>query len=188
MSNSSLMRHPEVAPYAGAWIEIPQQGRVALLPPVAPNAGAWIETLSAAPCACLARSSLSDFCRLHVQWASWRLSISLGCPPLAMGMMWSIHGESGCGYFSVKSTGRPQMPHTVCVAYIFFLFLSNAMRCVPSWSGRFLFFDMGFTCLAPGTSIRKARAGQAWASCIFLQLTVYHRRNVNFYQVAEISI
>lgn len=27
-----------------------------------------------------------------------------------------MHGESGCGNLQLKSTGLPQMPHTVCVA------------------------------------------------------------------------
>jgi hypothetical protein len=47
-------------------------------------------------------------------------------------------GEKGWGYFKDISTGWPQMPHILSEAKIFFLFLSNARRCVPSWSGRFL--------------------------------------------------
>ena len=38
-----------------------------------------------------------------------------GWPPFATGMMWSMQGESGCGNFSRKSTGLPQMPQTFCV-------------------------------------------------------------------------
>jgi len=80
-------------------------------------------------------NSLSDFCLLQVQCASCRLSMSLGWPPFATGMMWSIHGDNGCGYLLSKSTGLPQMPQHVCVAYIFFLFRSKARRWVPSLSG-----------------------------------------------------
>ena len=76
-------------------------------------------------------TSLSDFCRLQVQCASCMFSMSDGCPPLDIGMMWSMHGASGLGYFSLKSTGFPQIPQTLCVWYIFFLFFSNAPRCVP---------------------------------------------------------
>ena len=92
---------------------------------------------------CLATSfrsiSLSLFCLLQVQWASWRLSKSDGCPPLAIGMIWSMQAESGCGYLSAKSTGFPQIPHTDCVANIFFLFRSKAPRWEPSLSGLFRF-------------------------------------------------
>lgn len=57
-----------------------------------------------------------------------------------------MHGDNGCGYFNPKSTGFPHIPHTVCVAYIFFLFRSNAPRCDPSRSGLYTmpsssFFD-----------------------------------------------
>lgn len=78
--------------------------------------------------------SLSDFCRLQVQCASCKFSMSLGCPPLANGIIWSIHGDNGCGYFSLKSTGFPHIPQILCVAYIFFLFFSKAPLCVPSLS------------------------------------------------------
>lgn len=78
--------------------------------------------------------SLSDFCRLQVQCASCKFSMSLGCPPLANGIIWSIHGDNGCGYFNLKSTGFPHIPQILCVAYIFFLFFSNAPLWVPSLS------------------------------------------------------
>ena len=83
--------------------------------------------------------SLSDFCRLQVQWASCILLRSLGCPPLATGIMWSTQGESGWGYLRSLSTGFPQIPHTVCVSMIFLRFLSAWVRCVPSLSGLFRF-------------------------------------------------
>ena len=78
--------------------------------------------------------NLSDFCLLHVQCANCKLLMSLGCPPFAIGIIWSMHADSGCGYFSLKSTGFPHIPQHVCVAYIFFLFFSNAPRCAPSLS------------------------------------------------------
>lgn len=89
----------------------------------------------------LSSTSLSDFCRLHVQCASCRFDRSLGCPPFAIGMIWSMHGDSGCGYLYEKSTGFPQMPHTFCVARIFFLFFSNAPLWLPSWSSLFILFS-----------------------------------------------
>ena len=88
------------------------------------------------PLACT--KSLSLFRLLQVQCASWRFSIADGWPPFATGMMWSTHGLNGSGYFRLKSTSRPQIPQTVCVAKILFLFLSNWARWGPSLSGRFL--------------------------------------------------
>lgn len=80
-------------------------------------------------------NNLSDFCLLQYQCASCRLFISLGWPPFDIGIIWSIHGDKGSGYFLEKSTGLPQIPQTVCVAYIFLLFLSKTPRWVPSLSG-----------------------------------------------------
>lgn len=85
---------------------------------------------------CFVANSLSDLERLQVQCASCRLSISLGWPPFAIGMIWSMQGDRGCGYLQEKSTGFPQMPHTVWLAYIRFFARSKARRCVPSLSGR----------------------------------------------------
>ena len=84
-------------------------------------------------------NNLSLFCLLHVQWASWRLFISEGWPPFAMGIIWSMHFANGCGYLSVMSTGLPHIPHTVWVAYILFLLRSNWRRWVPFSSGLLLF-------------------------------------------------
>ena len=50
-----------------------------------------------------------------------------------------MQGASGDGKRKEKSTGFPHIPQIVCVAYIFFLFFSNAVRWVPCWSGRFCF-------------------------------------------------
>ena len=61
--------------------------------------------------------------------------MSEGCPPLATGMIWSTVALRGWGAFRLKSTGFPQMAHTVCVANIRFLFFSNWDRCGPSLSG-----------------------------------------------------
>ena len=80
-------------------------------------------------------SNLSDFCLLHVQCASCKLSLSDGWPPLLTGMIWSMHLDNGCGYFNVLSTGLPHIPHTSWVAYIHALFFSNCLRWVPSLSG-----------------------------------------------------
>lgn len=90
--------------------------------------------------------NLSLFSLLQVQCANCILSISLGCPPFAIGIIWSIQGERGWGYFIEKSTGFPHIPHVVHVANIFFLFLSKAPLCVPSLSGLFLIFHT-FLCL-----------------------------------------
>lgn len=46
-----------------------------------------------------------------------------------------MHADSGCGYFSEKSTGFPQIPQTVWVAYIFFLLIRNCCWCEPLRSG-----------------------------------------------------
>jgi hypothetical protein len=81
------------------------------------------------------RSILSDFCLLQQRCASCRLSMSLGCPPLSTGMIWSMHGDNGSGKRLVKSTGLPHIPHSVLVANIFLLFDSNCVRCTESWSG-----------------------------------------------------
>ena len=83
--------------------------------------------------------SLFDFCLLQIQCASCRFAMSDGCPPLSIGIIWSIQGLSGAGYFRFLSTGYPHIPQQSCDASILFLFRSNARRCVPSWSGRFLF-------------------------------------------------
>ena len=88
-------------------------------------------------------TSLSDFWRLQHQWASCKFDMSDGCPPLAIGIMWSIQADSGCGYLSVKSTGLPHIPHTVCVAYIRFLFARNCCWWAPLRSG--LSIGKGFT-------------------------------------------
>lgn len=56
---------------------------------------------------------LSLFALLHDRCASCRLSMSDGWPPLSTGMMWSIHGDIGCGNLSEKSTGFPHIPQTV---------------------------------------------------------------------------
>src|SRR5699024_10729554 len=53
---------------------------------------------------CSSLNILSDFCRLHVQWANCRLLMSEGCPFLATGMIWSTVALIGCGTFNVKST------------------------------------------------------------------------------------
>ena len=82
--------------------------------------------------------TLSDLPRLHDRCASCKFCRSDGCPPFAIGMMWSTVGLIGSGNFSEKSTGFPHIAHIVCVAYIVFLFLSNAALNVPSLSGLFL--------------------------------------------------
>ena len=46
-----------------------------------------------------------------------------------------MQADSGCGYFKEKSTGFPQIPQTVCVAYIFFLLMRNCCWCEPFRSG-----------------------------------------------------
>ena len=61
--------------------------------------------------------------------------MSEGWPPFAMGMIWSMQADSGCGYFKEKSTGLPQIPQTVWVAYIFFLLIRNCCWCEPLRSG-----------------------------------------------------
>lgn len=82
--------------------------------------------------------TLSAFPLLHDRCASCRFCKSDGCPPFDMGMMWSTVGLIGSGNFSEKSTGFPHISQIVCVAYIVFLFLSNAALNVPSLSGLFL--------------------------------------------------
>lgn len=72
--------------------------------------------------------SLFDFCLLQIQWASCRLSGSEGWPPRSIGMMWSIDGLMGWGYFRLLSTGFPQIPQTLHVARIVFFARSNASR------------------------------------------------------------
>lgn len=47
-----------------------------------------------------------------------------------------MQADNGSGGLMEKSTGFPQMPQTVWVAYISFLFRSNTRRWVPSRSGR----------------------------------------------------
>lgn len=80
---------------------------------------------------------LSDFWRLQHQCASCKLLKSLGCPPFAIGTMWSMTGDKGCGYFKDLSTGLPHIPQTSCVASILFLLRSNCRRCTPFWSALF---------------------------------------------------
>ncbi len=46
-----------------------------------------------------------------------------------------MQADSGCGYFKEKSTGFPQIPQTVWVAYIFFLLIRNCCWCEPLRSG-----------------------------------------------------
>ena len=84
-------------------------------------------------------TSFTPLALLHVQWASCKLPRSDGCPPLSIGMMWSMQGLIGSGYFNVLSTGFPHIPQMLCVANIFFFADSNALLCVPSWSGLSLF-------------------------------------------------
>lgn len=86
---------------------------------------------------------LSDFSLLQARWASCMLFRSLGCPPLSIGMMWSMQGDNGCGYLYLNSpfsfsTGRPQIPQISWVAKILRLFASNTPRWDPSLSGRYL--------------------------------------------------
>lgn len=80
---------------------------------------------------------LSLFCLLQVQCANCRLSRSLGCPPFAIGIIWSIVLDIGCGYFKDISTGFPHIPQMFWEAYIRRLFISNCPLCVPSRSGLF---------------------------------------------------
>lgn len=74
-----------------------------------------------------AANILSDFARLQHRWASWRLSMSEGCPPFETGIIWSTVGDKGWGYLYEGSTGFPHIPHIVCVAIIFFLAFSYAV-------------------------------------------------------------
>ena len=69
------------------------------------------------------------FCRLQHMWASCRLLMSDGCPPLSIGMMWSMHALIGCGHGMDLSTGRPQMPQVSCDFKMRCLFFSNTLRC-----------------------------------------------------------
>lgn len=91
----------------------------------------------------LSMNSLSLFCLLQVQWASCKLLMSLGWPPFAIGIMWSIHFAIGLGYLSDMSTGLPHMPHIFWVAYIRALFFSNCPRWVPFSSGLYAFLPLG---------------------------------------------
>lgn len=77
---------------------------------------------------------LSDFCLLQNAWQSCKFSIADGCPPLLIGMMWSMTGDIGSGYLSFLSTNLPHIPHISCVIRIRFLALSNAVLCAPCLS------------------------------------------------------
>ena len=79
--------------------------------------------------------NLSDFCLLHCQCASCRLLMSDGWPFRLIGMMWSITGDKGCGYFNDLSTGSPQIPQVFLVFRIIFLFFSKATLWGPLRSG-----------------------------------------------------
>ena len=78
--------------------------------------------------------NLSDFCRLQIQCAICKFSMSLGCPPFDTGMMWSIQGLIGCGALRLMSIGLPQIPQTFSDLSNLFLFLSKAARCGPCLS------------------------------------------------------
>ena len=83
----------------------------------------------------LSLSNLSDLALLQDQCASCKLSISLGCPPLDTGMMWSMQGLIGCGALRLMSIGLPHIPQTFSDLSNLFLFFSKAARCGPCLSG-----------------------------------------------------
>lgn len=74
---------------------------------------------------------LSDFCRLQIQWASWRLSRALGWPPLLMGIIWSTVADIGSPAGNVLSTGLPHIPHVSCVFRMTLRFFWYACLCAP---------------------------------------------------------
>ena len=87
--------------------------------------------------------NLSDFCLLHCQCDNCKFLMSDGWPFLLIGMMWSITGLKGCGYFNDLSTGSPHIPQVFLVLRIIFLFFSKATRCGPVLSCRRVFIDRG---------------------------------------------
>ena len=83
----------------------------------------------------LSLSNLSDLALLQDQCAICKLSISLGCPPLDTGVMWSMQGLIGCGNLRLISIGLPHIPQTFSDLSNLFLFFSKAARCGPCLSG-----------------------------------------------------
>ena len=91
---------PEVAPYAGAWIEIPHHPRhPGKTGRVAPYAGAWIEIAASGGCRCLGGVAPYAGAWIEISVACKRLvRASVSLPTRERGLKFVLSGGKGVNY------------------------------------------------------------------------------------------